>query len=238
METQIEFGVTGGVAVRVLAAALLGAIVGIQREIDDQPAGMRTHLSVSLGAALFGLISTVGFTEFDQARAETNFQVDVTRVASQVVVGIGFIGAGVIFRRGADIRNLTTAASLWVTAAIGLAAGVGDIGLAGLVTLMLFIALGLLRVPRDWVRDNVTRRRGLFDVLLSPGADADAVRALIESLPDSDAEIIGVAKSGGAVELRVEVRAARGAHVEMCLAPVVDRDDVQTVQVAPGDDTG
>ena len=128
------FEVSDEVAVRLLAALVLGALVGAEREATDQPAGLRTHIAVCLGAALFGVVSTLGFTEFAARRASTNFQVDVTRVASQVVVGIGFLGAGMIFRQGTAVRNLTTAASLWVVAAIGLAAGVGDIGTAGVTT--------------------------------------------------------------------------------------------------------
>jgi hypothetical protein len=126
-----HFGVEVESPVRVLVAIGLGAIVGFEREANDQAAGLRTHISVALGACVFGIVSTVGFRAFEQA-APTNVRVDVTRVASQVVVGIGFIGAGVILRHGATVRNLTTAASLWVTAAIGLAAGIGDLGLAAI----------------------------------------------------------------------------------------------------------
>src|SRR5687768_17277673 len=115
---------------RLLVAILLGAAIGAERETSDQPAGLRTHIAVCLGACLFGVVSTLGFDEFEAERATTNVQVDVTRVASQVVVGIGFLGAGVIFRQRTIVRNLTTAASLWVTSAIGLTAGVGDLGTA------------------------------------------------------------------------------------------------------------
>jgi putative Mg2+ transporter-C (MgtC) family protein len=95
---------------RLVVAVVLGAAVGAEREARDQPAGLRTHIAVCLGAAIFGVVSTLGFDEFQAERARTNINVDVTRVASQVVVGIGFLGAGVIFRQRDVVKNLTTAA--------------------------------------------------------------------------------------------------------------------------------
>ena len=86
--------------VRLLGAALLGGLVGLEREASEQQAGLRTHIAVALGAALFGAVSTLGFQEFDRPRAASTIQADVSRVASNVAVGIGFLGAGVIFRRG------------------------------------------------------------------------------------------------------------------------------------------
>ena len=137
---------------RLVVAVVLGAIVGIEREVNDQPAGLRTHIAVCLGAAVFGVVSTLGFTEFEARRATTNVQIDVTRVASQVVVGIGFLGAGVIFRERTSVRNLTTAASLWVTAAIGLMAGVGDLGTAAAAAALLLAVLVALRPLRTFLR--------------------------------------------------------------------------------------
>ena len=121
---------------RLALAVALGGAVGLEREVSDQPAGLRTHISVALGAALFGVISTVGFNTFVTTREASDYQIDVTRVASQVVVGIGFLGAGAIVKEGLTIRGLTTAASLWVTAAIGLAVGIGGYVMASLTTLV------------------------------------------------------------------------------------------------------
>jgi uncharacterized membrane protein YhiD involved in acid resistance len=115
--------------------------VGLEREVADHPAGLRTHLTVALGAALFGVISTLGFEEFRAGQQDVNIQFDVTRVASTVVTGIGFLGAGIIFRQGSTVHNLTTAASLWVMAAIGLACGVGDLAPAVVATAALLLSL-------------------------------------------------------------------------------------------------
>jgi len=108
--------------IRVLIAGGLGALVGLDRELSDQPAGLRTHVLVSLGAALFTLTGAYGVRGFV---GDPSTPVDPTRVAAQVVTGIGFLGAGAIIRQGFSVRGLTTAAGLWVTAAIGTAVGLG-----------------------------------------------------------------------------------------------------------------
>jgi putative Mg2+ transporter-C (MgtC) family protein len=112
----------------LILAAFLGAIVGIEREITIKPAGLRTHMLVSLGSCLFTIIS-IGF-DFDPAR-----------IASGIVAGIGFIGAGAIWAEKDKIQGITTASSLWVTAAIGLSVGIGDYPLAIIVTGIVFFIL-------------------------------------------------------------------------------------------------
>src|SRR5918998_6874576 len=107
---------------RILVAAALGAAVGLEREVSDQPAGFRTHILVSLGAALFTIAGALGASAFDDSET---VRFDPTRIAAQVVTGIGFLGAGAIIQQGVNVRGLTTAASLWVTAAVGLAVGLG-----------------------------------------------------------------------------------------------------------------
>jgi putative Mg2+ transporter-C (MgtC) family protein len=131
----------GAVAVRILVAAGLGAAIGLERELRDQPAGLRTHMLVALGSCLFTLVSAYGFNAFTTQPATLAVRADVTRVASQIVVGIGFLGGGAILRHGGTIRGLTTAATLWVVAAIGLAAGVGFYSSALIVTAVAIIAL-------------------------------------------------------------------------------------------------
>jgi putative Mg2+ transporter-C (MgtC) family protein len=166
-----SFSLDGDVVVRLLAAAVLGSLIGIEREAADQPAGLRTHIAVALGASLFGVISTLGFLEFDQLRANSTVQVDVSRVASNVVVGIGFLGAGVIFRQGGLIRNLTTAASLWTVAAIGLACGVGDVTTAAVATVVLLVSLVLLRPLRSLIRQRWATASTRVRVTLADGVD-------------------------------------------------------------------
>jgi putative Mg2+ transporter-C (MgtC) family protein len=122
-------------ALRLVYAAVLGAVIGFQRERHGKPAGLRTHILICLGAALFTVVSIYGFSG----------SVDPSRVAAGIVTGIGFIGAGVIFRgiKGDKVVGITTAASVWVTAAIGIAAGVGMYVIAGAVTIITFFVLML-----------------------------------------------------------------------------------------------
>jgi putative Mg2+ transporter-C (MgtC) family protein len=118
-------------AARLLVAAILGAIVGFERERHAHPAGMRTHLLVSVGAAAFTVLSIYAF----------GGQSDPGRVAAQIVTGIGFLGAGSILKSGGTIQGLTTAASLWVVAAIGMAAGTGAWGVAIATTIIVIVSL-------------------------------------------------------------------------------------------------
>lgn len=124
-ETFVPALETADLVVRVVGAAALGGLVGLERELRDQPAGLRTHMMVSLGSALFTIVGAYGVHSFFVGRAPGAASFDPTRVAAQVVTGIGFLGAGAIIRQGMNVRGLTTAAALWVTAAIGVAVGLG-----------------------------------------------------------------------------------------------------------------
>jgi putative Mg2+ transporter-C (MgtC) family protein len=141
----------GDIALRILVAAALGGIIGIERELRDQPAGFRTHMLVSMGACLFTLVGAFGFQAFTGGNDTHRVQADLTRVASQVVVGIGFLGGGTILRHGGTIRGLTTAASLWITAAVGLAVAMGFYFAATLTSLLAVFALaGLKPIERKF----------------------------------------------------------------------------------------
>ena len=136
---QIDLGLQADLAVRMLIAAALGAAVGLEREIHEHPAGMRTHLLVSLGSAIFTILSIYGFAGINQPGVAA--AVDPSRVAAQIVSGIGFLGAGAILKYGTSIRGLTTAASLWTTAAIGMAVGAGEWVIAAVGTFIVVFSL-------------------------------------------------------------------------------------------------
>lgn len=145
-------------ALRLGAATVLGGLVGIEREIRGRRAGLRTHILVSLGACLFTLTSVVA-DEHAQVSGQ-NVQIDITRIASQIVVGVGFLGGGAILRHGATVRGLTTAASLWITAAIGLACGFGFYrGAVAVALLTLFCLAGLRALEERIFQDKRRRRR-------------------------------------------------------------------------------
>ena len=130
---------------RILLAAALGGVIGFERELRAQEAGLRTHMLVAVGAALFTLVSAYGFGEFF-VQGGPIVPADPTRIAAQIVTGIGFLGAGAIIRQGPSIRGLTTAATLWAVAAIGLAAGAGFYAGAVATTVVVIVALWPLRV--------------------------------------------------------------------------------------------
>jgi putative Mg2+ transporter-C (MgtC) family protein len=130
---------------RLSLAAALGGLIGIERELREREAGLRTHLLVSLGSALFTIVSAYGFHAFLASGASV-VRADPTRIAAQIVTGIGFLGAGAIIRQGFSVRGLTTAATLWVVAAVGMACGAGYYSAAALSTALVLLALYPLRV--------------------------------------------------------------------------------------------
>ncbi len=136
------------IVIRVALALALGGLIGLERQLRDQPAGFRTHTLVCLGSTIFTLASIHGFDAI-VAASPADTSVDPSRIAAQVVVGIGFLGAGAIIRHGASVRGLTTAASLWTVAALGLVVGLGWYSLAGIATAAIVIGLSLLRVVEE-----------------------------------------------------------------------------------------
>ena len=141
LETQLDL------ALRLIVGVVLGAIVGLEREMNRQPAGFRTHSVVALGAAIFTVVSAYAFT---------GPATDPTRIAAQIVSGIGFIGAGTILQSRGQVRGLTTAASLWSVAGIGMAAGAGLYGVAVIGTALMLIILAIL----DRLETYARRRMG------------------------------------------------------------------------------
>ena len=139
---------------RMLLAALLGGLIGLERDIHGRAAGLRTHLLVSLGAAVFTILSesissgTIG---------ASGFQADPGRIAAQVVSGIGFLGAGVIIKEGVNVRGLTTAACLWTAAAIGMATGSGYYEIAIFTTGIALIGLVILKFSEHFYAKNAYR---------------------------------------------------------------------------------
>ena len=133
---------------QLILAAIVGLILGFEREVIGKPAGMRTYALVTLGATIFTIISKYGFTDV----AGGDF--DPSRVAAQIVTGIGFLGAGIIIFRGVKVEGLTTASGLWVSAAIGMAIGAGMYSVGIVSAIIAFILMVLLRRfdIEHWVR--------------------------------------------------------------------------------------
>ena len=155
---------------RLFAAALCGGLIGLERGYRAKDAGFRTHFLVALGSGLFMVISQFGFE--DVLKLPYNIRLDPSRVAAQVVSGIGFIGAGTIIFQKHVVRGLTTAAGLWVTAAIGMACGAGMYALAGAATIMVLLCLETL----NWLMQRFGTRN--ISITFSSPTMADVASVL------------------------------------------------------------
>ena len=177
---------------RLLIAGLLGGLIGFEREVRAKEAGLRTHFIVALGSALFMIISQYAFTG----------RFDAARVAAQVVSGIGFIGAGVIIFQKNVVRGVTTAAGLWVAAAIGLASGAAMFDIAVAATLLTLLCLEAMHwISKKYGEKNVT-------LTISP-ITGDALAALLEEIGETGAEVhaFNLVQDTATVQVLVKQRA-------------------------------
>ena len=143
--------------IRILVAAILGGVLGIERDIHGRQAGLRTHILVSVGSALFFILST-HIATFNVIVPDGFMKVtDPGRIAAQIVTGIGFLGAGVILKEGFTVVGLTTAACLWISAAIGMTAGAGLYSIAISTTILSLFSLVLLRLLERCYRKDIYR---------------------------------------------------------------------------------
>ncbi len=203
-------------------------MIGAERELRDREAGLRTHLLVSLGSALFTIVGAYGFHAFLNSGASV-VRADPTRIAAQIVTGIGFLGAGAIIRHGLSVRGLTTAATLWVVAAVGMAAGAGYYSVAAITTALVLIALYPLRILAYLIirRFRVEDGRLLVELPAgqTPGAVIDAVErtgARIES--------IDVSTEGDRRRVELDVELPRDTVAAALVATVADIEHVAEVR--------
>jgi putative Mg2+ transporter-C (MgtC) family protein len=147
---------TDNLLIRLAAATLLGAVIGLERDMHGRAAGLRTNMLVSLGSALFMIISMAVAVRYAAGgSAETGLRVDPSRIAAQIIAGIGFLGAGAILKEGLNVRGLTTAACLWASAGIGMAAGAGFFELAVVVTVISLFTLTVVGyLDRLYAKDS------------------------------------------------------------------------------------
>lgn len=189
---------------RLALAAVLGAVVGLERESAGQDAGFRTHLMVALGAALFGAVSVGAFDRF-VTDDPTNVRVDVTRIASYVAAGVGFIGGGVILKHAGNVRGITTATSLWTAAAIGLAAGVGFWFGALAATVIALVALAGLKPLSGWIGRRSRAPRSLVVTVDRQRRGTDVLRVIQEESPAAIRSMyLGAGEVDGSAELAVQ----------------------------------
>jgi putative Mg2+ transporter-C (MgtC) family protein len=192
----------------LLVAFGLSSVVGLERELRQKNAGLRTHTLVGVGAATFVLVSKFGFSD---VVSEGTVNLDPSRVAAQVVSGIGFIGAGVIFVKRADVRGLTTAAAIWVTAGIGMAAGAGLVALAIAATAAHLV---VAYVYTPLVRRLPASRRSLSAIEVSYRDREGVLRRVLSEVTNldyvvSDLDVTRSDVDRSIVTVRCEVEGAR-----------------------------
>jgi putative Mg2+ transporter-C (MgtC) family protein len=213
------------VLLRLFVAAVLGGAVGAERELRERQAGLRTHLVVCVGAALFTLVSAYGFQD---VVSQSRVVVDPTRIAAQIVTGIGFLGAGAIIRQGLSVRGLTTAATLWLVAAIGMATGAGYWAGALIATAGALITLGPLRVVAFRI---LTRFRPALDRLLVEIPAGGSAAPVIEAIEGHGGRVVSleVTQEGERRSVAADVEAPAGTAPSI-VAGVAEIDGVLEVR--------
>ena len=214
---------------RLLVAAVLAGAIGVERELREQEAGLRTHMLVCVGATMFMLVGVYGWADMRLGN-QIGVVVDPSRVASYVVSGIGFLGAGAIIKHGINVRGLTTAASLWVVASIGVAVGVGMYAFAVATTVLVIVALWPLSQVKRVLQGKADEPRRLA-VTLEPGASVVPVLAAIEENGfQLDSVEIGETEDERSVD--VVITTAADASLGGLLDDVGARDGVRSAAVA------
>ena len=168
------------VLLRVVLAGVLGGAIGAEREIREREAGLRTHMLVAVGAALFTIVSAYAWADFSFSQ-RNGITFDPTRIAAQIVTGIGFLGAGAIIRQGLSVRGLTTAASLWVVAAIGMASGAGYYSAAAITTIVVLISLWPLRIVAYRMFERIRPGELRLEVELKSGESPSVLLDALEA---------------------------------------------------------
>ena len=214
----IDMGVELEIFARLVVAAILGALIGLEREIHEHPAGMRTHLLVSLGSAGFTVLSLTAFAAPGA---------DPARIAAQIVTGVGFLGAGAILKEGASIRGLTTAASLWTVAAVGMAAGAGAWGVAAATTILAIVSLWPLQIATERF---VGRDQHRVHLQLVTGPHG--LGRVVSTITDAGGTIAHLASRhspAGDLAVTVEFRATNASAGTTITAAIGDLDGVDLI---------
>jgi putative Mg2+ transporter-C (MgtC) family protein len=215
----------------MLSSLVTGILIGLERELHAKPAGLRTHALVCFASTILMLAAARQAEWFIDLQPDTQIVADPTRMAHGILTGIGFLCAGVIFREGASVHGLTTAASLWSTAAIGTLYGVGMYWLAVSSALATLFVLGLLRV----VQHLMPRRIEVQVRVVATGAAFDAAM-LRRVLRDLDLKSTGMSRASirpGRLELVARVKVADESEIDALASALSQAQDVRSFQIDP-----
>lgn len=210
---------------RIILASVFGALIGLERQLRAKEAGLRTHVLVCIGSALFMIVSKYGFEDI---LSVDHVALDPSRIAAQVVSGVGFLGAGAILINKQMIKGLTTAAGLWVTAALGLVVGSGMYQIAIYGTVMTLVVLEAVR----WLRDRLMGNRRLVELLLLP----EGVAQVLASLQQARIPLgkVSVSPGKGAeprYEMTLEVTLSMQQKPEQIYQQLLALDSVREVKI-------
>jgi putative Mg2+ transporter-C (MgtC) family protein len=214
---------------RLAASVALGSLIGYERERREQPAGLRTHLLVTLASATFMLVSSQ-FAYYQNYAEDSIVRVDGSRIASNVVVGIGFLGGGAILHSGLRIKGLTTAASLWLAAAVGLASGSGMFRLAFLATAISLFTLVVLRYAEEHFKTAVR-----LSVRIDTEGEIVTRKELEQALQPTGAVLVDVDQehnvTAKSTQWRLDVRIPTPDREESLLALLEGLPSVRRVRI-------
>lgn len=215
------------IIIRVLVGAVLGAAVGLEREKQDQPAGLRTHMILVIGATLAMILSV----NLGYLFARPGTPADPARLAAQVISGIGFLGAGAILRYGFTVKGLTTATSLWTMAIVGMAVGAGYYLIGAVTTILILVVLALLNIIENrFLRTSVSRFITI-EASYKKGVVKN-VRHMVEEFSDSVASF-NIQKSVKDKRLRIQIvaRISRNQKLEDLIDNLSDINGVRNLKV-------
>lgn len=219
---------------RILLAALCGGLIGLEREYSNHAAGFRTHILVCIGSTAIMLLSIYGFSQFV---SEPSVRMDPARLAAQVISGIGFLGAGAILRNGSTVKGLTTAASIWVVAAIGLCVGAGFFYCAIISTVMVLLSLFVLNKWEAQLMRNRRHQEVTVQIMDRPGT----LGRIASRFGDHGVQIVSVSMHAGerhtdrneeesTMELVFRIKAAQYEKILLAIEDISSSGDVLSLE--------
>ena len=223
------------IAIHLGAAWAAGSLIGLERSFHGRPAGFRTHALVCLSSGLLMLVTAYQWDWLGKVPMDT-VRTDPTRIAQGIMTGIGFLGAGVIFKEGLTVRGLTTAASIWMTAAIGILFGVGFFYPAAIATIATLGTLAVFRRIEGWMPSQSFSQLVLrfADGSVPPESD---VRSLISKESFSIAQMAyRLDRQSGFFEYRMMIRTQNGVAVEKLVDALKTRTDLLEFRISPSGD--
>lgn len=219
--------------IRVVFACLCGGAIGIERTLRQKDAGFRTHTIVALGAALIMVISKYGFFDLMEAFPGTeSFRVDASRIASNVITGVSFLGAGMIFANGSSIKGLTTAAGIWATAAVGMAIGAG-LYMTGVITTLLVIVIQIVFHTFLIGFDRVLANDISHDMVVRITQSPEAINRFKEALAKQAITVVStnVTADKDSFVLVMSVKSNKHTDLEKVSAILMEEKDVISVSM-------